>query len=105
MVELMNGYLRTPKIIMYNRLIHFLNQKYPTLHLHEQKEIDKSVLDSNAWLAGFIDADGSFSVNFNSISGTAWCEFRLVQSSVNHLNLSQRDLMDSLSKFLEVKLS
>jgi len=104
MVELMNGYLRTPKIIMFNRLIGFLNQKYPTLHLSEKKEVDKSALDSNAWLAGFIDADGNFSVNFNSVS-IACCEFRLVQSSVNHLNLSQRDLMYSLSKFLNVKLS
>jgi hypothetical protein len=47
MVELMNGYMRTPKIVMFNRLIDFLNQKFPNL-LIPKKEIDNSKLDSNA---------------------------------------------------------
>jgi len=48
MVELLNGYMRTPKIVMFNRLIDFLNKKFPTLQLSEQKEVDNSKLDSNA---------------------------------------------------------
>ena len=48
MVELLNGYFRTPKIVMFNRLIDFLNKKFPTLQLSEQKEVDNSKLDSNA---------------------------------------------------------
>jgi len=48
MVELMNGYLRTPKLVMFNRLIDFLNQKYPNLDLSEQKQVNQSKLDSNA---------------------------------------------------------
>ena len=46
-VKLMNGYFRTPKIVMFNRLIDFLSQKYPSLLL-SKKEIDNSKLDSNA---------------------------------------------------------
>lgn len=64
MVELLNGYMRTTKIVMFNRLIDFLNKKFPTLQLSEpfahpsagrvgwaakpQKEVDNSKLDSNA---------------------------------------------------------
>ena len=47
MVKLMNGYFRTPKIIMFNRLIDYLNQKDPNLLL-TKKDIDNSLLDSNA---------------------------------------------------------
>jgi hypothetical protein len=102
MVKLMNGYFRTPKIIMFNCLIDFLNQKDPNLLL-SKKDIDNSLLDSNAWLSGFLDADGYFAVIINS-KGIANCRFELVQSSVNHLNLSKRDLMVSLSELLKVNI-
>lgn len=102
MVKLMNGYFRTPKIIMFNRLIDYLNQKDPNLLL-TKKDIDNSLLDSNAWLSGFLDADGYFAVIING-KGIANCRFELVQSSVNHLNLSKRDLMVSLSELLKVNI-
>lgn len=102
MVKLMNGYFRTPKIIMFNRLIDYLNQKDPNLLL-SKKDIDNSLLDSNAWLSGFLDADGYFAVIING-KGIANCRFELVQSSVNHLNLSKRDLMVSLSELLKVNI-
>lgn len=47
MVDIINGYFRTPKIVMFNRLIDFLNQKFPSL-LISKKDIDTSKLDSNA---------------------------------------------------------
>lgn len=102
MVELMNGYMRTPKIVMFNRLIDFLNQKFPTL-LISKKDIDNSKLDSNAWLSGFLDADGYFGVVIKD-NIKASCLFELVQSSVNHLKLSKKDIMISLSEFLNVKI-
>ena len=102
MVKLLNGYFRTPKIVMFHRLIDFLNQKYPNLLL-SKKEVDNSKLDSNAWLSGFIDADGYFAVIMPS-KGFSNCRFEVVQSSVNHLNLSKKDLLVSLSEFLEVKI-
>ena len=58
LVNLINGYFRTPKIVAIHQLILFLNDKLNmTLTL---QGIDYSNLDSNAWLAGFWDADGSF---------------------------------------------
>lgn len=59
-VKRLNGYLRTPKIHEFNKLIAYLNdhngEKIPTYCQ------DSSDLLGNHWLAGFIDADGSFKI-------------------------------------------
>lgn len=59
-INLINGYMRTPKIEALHRAIKWINKKdnsfIPCLGL------DKSPLDSNSWLAGFIDVDGCFSI-------------------------------------------
>ncbi len=62
MINLLNGYLRTPKIIKFNELIVWLNKKYNyNIPIHSP---DTSYLNENGWLAGFIDADGRFKVRF-----------------------------------------
>ena len=59
-INLINGYMRTPKIEALHRAIIWINEKdkssIPCLGL------DISPLDSNNWLAGFTDADGNFSI-------------------------------------------
>jgi hypothetical protein len=61
MINLLNGYLRTPKIIKFNELIVWLNKRYNyNIPIHSP---DTS--DLNGWLAGFIDADGGFKVRFS----------------------------------------
>lgn len=59
-ISLINGYMRTPKIEALHRAIHWINKRdntyIPCLGL------DLSPLDSNSWLAGFTDADGSFGI-------------------------------------------
>jgi len=59
-INLINGYMRTPKIEALHRAINWINKKdnssIPCLGL------DTSPLNSNAWLAGFSDADGCFSI-------------------------------------------
>lgn len=63
MINLLNGYLRTPKIIKFNELIVWLNIKYNyNIPIHSP---DTSDLNENGWLAGFIDADGGFKVRFS----------------------------------------
>lgn len=61
-IELINGKFRTPKIDTLHKLITWYNNRYnynmPLLPL------DTSNLGSNAWLAGFSDADGSFYINY-----------------------------------------
>src|SRR5579872_325883 len=62
MINLLNGYLRTPKILKFNDLIVWINSKYNyNIPIHSP---DTSDLNENGWLAGFIDADGGFKVRF-----------------------------------------
>ena len=59
-VALLNGKIRTPKIYEFNNLISFLNSALNlTIPIYSQ---DQSFLSTNAWLAGFIDADGGFKI-------------------------------------------
>jgi hypothetical protein len=59
-INLINGYMRTPKIEALHRAINWINERdnscIPCLG------IDLSPLDSNNWLAGFTDADGYFAI-------------------------------------------
>lgn len=59
-INLINGYLRTPKIEALHRAITWINEKdnksIPLLSL------DLSPIDSYSWLSGFNDADGNFSI-------------------------------------------
>ena len=63
MINLLNGYLRTPKIIKFNELIVWLNDKFNyNIITHSP---DTNDLNENGWLAGFIDADGGFKVRYS----------------------------------------
>lgn len=57
-VELINGYLRSPKLYKFNLVVDYLNKKYK-LNLRKN-EVDESDINSNSWFAGFVDADGGF---------------------------------------------
>lgn len=59
--QLVNGYMRTPKIAVLHKIIDYFNNKYVTNLV--KKGLDTSPLSSNAWLAGFTDADGNFNLN------------------------------------------
>ena len=81
MIGLINGHLRTPKIEQFNAMINWIN-KYPHFFCCAQQEkrkvgdcssrsssssiptqtVDNSEIHGNAWLAGFIDAEGSFDI-------------------------------------------
>ena len=60
-------YLRTPKIHQVNKLITWLNlhhkTKFSTLNNNA------NLLSSDYWLAGFIDADGGFMINYQRKEG------------------------------------
>ncbi|RYE15723.1 MAG: hypothetical protein EOP34_02070 [Rickettsiales bacterium] len=79
-INIINGYMRTPKIEALDRAINWINaeivsqttksckNKTPSqflgvvLQTIKLKPLNNSPLDSDSWLAGFSDADGSFNI-------------------------------------------
>lgn len=61
--RLVNGYFLTPKLEALYRAIYNLN-KWRNANIIKLP-LDTSDLGSNAWLAGFADADGHFSINLS----------------------------------------
>jgi hypothetical protein len=58
LINLINGYMRTPKIEALYRLIDWFNNE--NNYTIKKEELDISDLDKNSWLSGFIEADGNF---------------------------------------------
>jgi hypothetical protein len=82
-VNIINGYMRTPKIEGLKRTIDWINNyiennqnsKFPStfsilskIKPIQWKDLDTSAIDSNPWLAGFSDADANFSINIHKRS-------------------------------------
>ena len=129
MVTLINGYMRTPKIEGLQRTIKWLNDyiqnnhnsKLPKTKLIlskiyplEIKPLDTSPIDSNAWLSGFTDADGNFSINIhkrsNKNSTRVQLFFRLeIRQNYHRLDpegvkVSYFSIMSIIANFLDVNV-
>lgn len=59
-INIINGYMRTPKIEALHRAINWFND-FDNRNIN-CLDLDQSNIDSNAWLAGFTDGDGNFSI-------------------------------------------
>jgi hypothetical protein len=57
--------MRTPKIEALHRAIHWYNN-YQSMNIIPLN-IDLSPINSNVWLAGFTDGNGSFNINLTNI--------------------------------------
>ena len=99
--SLINGYMRTPKIYALWNLIDWLNNKFKDIQI-EKFPLDTSLLESNAWLSGVIDADGHFSVRTTILSKypKIECKFELCQRKVDHKGESNLYFLDVIAKFL-----
>ena len=115
-INLINGYMRTPKIEALHRAIRWINEKdnssIPLLG------IDSSTLDSNSWLAGFSDADGCFGITINDrkkngvfLRTSVQTSFRLEvkQNYSREVSLQQGgpsffSIMSEITEFLTVNL-
>lgn len=70
-IKIIGPFFRTLKIKKLNSLIAYLYVYF--LHIQSVKKmnkifyfLDRSNIDSNAWLSGFSDADGNFNINISS---------------------------------------
>lgn len=111
-INLINGKFRTPKILALHKAIDNLNKWRESNLL--KLPLDTSSLDSNAWLAGFIDADGHFSIKLTGCYGSddsetrgrVQCVFSINQSEVHRITGESNILfMEKLAIFFQVNLN
>ena len=107
-VGLINGELRTPKINQLYLLIDWLNKNH---NANIQKlPLKIGNLSSDSWLAGFIDADGSFSVQHTKRENGALkrkisCRLRIEQRILEpKTKISYFTVLTEISEYLHCNL-
>lgn len=106
-VNCINGKLRTPKINAFHKLIDFFNQKQKAFDNIIKLPLDNSPINSNAWLTGFIDSDGCFSIKgFSSEKLRTYLGFQFyLPQRVNDVSgESLEKVMQNIADFLNTKL-
>lgn len=128
-VNIINGYMRTPKIEALSRTINLLNDYIksnqnskllatknilmkikPTII----KDLDVSPINSNPWLAGFSDADANFSINIHKRSNKKTIRVQLyyrleIKQTYHKLDIQGNkisffSIMNLIGKYLGVNL-
>jgi LAGLIDADG endonuclease/Cytochrome C and Quinol oxidase polypeptide I len=115
-INLINGYMRTPKIEALHSAIKWYNDYY-NVNI-EPLGLDQSPIKSNAWLAGFTDGDGKFSINLVDRKKKGAITTKIVQvffrielrhnypidSSVEQGGTSYFNILSIIARYLEVNL-
>ena len=101
LTSLINGNMRTPKIYSLYSLIDWLNKKFEEINI-SKNPLNDSPLDSNAWLSGFIEADGNFSVRTTSNSkySKVECKFEVSQRQKDYNGRKNLNFIDIFANFL-----
>lgn len=98
--------MRTDKWFRLSRLAYYLSKR--TGYNYNLFPIDTSPVWTTGWLAGFIDADGSFGVNINFFANTGYPRittvFAISQALFTSLGTPNLSVMQSIAYFLGVKL-
>lgn len=108
LVNLLNGNMRTPKIYSLYNLIDWLNINNSNLNL-TKLPLNNYSLKNDAWLSGFIESEGHFSVRTTQASminkyPKIECKFELSQRKKDHLGNSNEVFLTSIAKFLNINL-
>lgn len=100
-ISLVNGNMRTPKIYSLYALIDFLNKLNNTWV--EKKPINNSLLESNPWLSGFIEADGSFQLrtSLDSKYPKFECKLEISQRRRDHKGYDNLEFLKAIAKLLD----
>ena len=80
LVDLLNGKMKTNKIYALHRLIDWYNEYKKTSF--DKRELNTESMSDNAWLSGFIEGDGHFSIRSTETGKypRIECKFELVQT-------------------------
>ena len=107
-VYLINGELRTPKIHQLYKLIDWLNKNHSTSI--KKLPLKEGDLVNNSWLSGFIDSDGSFSVQHTKVENNAKkrkisCRLRIEQRMLDPITGdSYLKVLTNIAEFLNCSL-
>jgi len=107
-VLLLNGELRTPKIHQLWSLIDWLNKNHNTNI--SKLPLKDSSLAEGSWLSGFIDSDGSFSVQHTKLENSVKkrkisCRLRIEQRMFDPItNNNYFTVLTDISNFLNCNL-
>lgn len=115
-INIINGYMRTPKIEALHRAINWYRDN---MNINIQPlDLDLSSIDSNAWLAGFTDGDGNFSITLTDRKKRGVITSKRVQAffrlelrqnyhrevSIEQGGASYFDILDKIARYLSVNL-
>jgi group I intron endonuclease len=107
-VNFINGELKTPKIHQLHSLIDWLNKNHNAQL--EKLPLNKDNLENSGWLSGYVDADGSFSVQYTKTEDGAKkrkisCRLRIEQRMLDPItNESYYDILNQICLFLNCNL-
>ena len=107
-VNLLNGELRTPKTRKLYALIDWLNKNHNTNIT--KLPLKDSPLSEDSWFNGFIDSDGSFSVQHTRLKDGAKkrkisCRLRIEQRMLDSItNESYSKILTDIANFINCKL-
>jgi len=102
-INLIKGELRTPKIYQVNLLIDWLNVNH-SLSIGKSP-IKQGLLFEDSWLAGFIDANGSFSIQHTKVENGALknkisCRLRIEKLMLDSIsNINYNSILLDISKY------
>lgn len=97
LISILNGNMKTNKIFALHRLIDWYNQYKDTSIV--KKGLNTEPIISNAWLSGFIESDGHFSLRTTE-SGKypkIECKFELSQRQKDHNNKDNLFYLDEIA--------
>lgn len=107
-VNFINGELKTPKIHQFHSLIDWLNKNHNAQL--EKFPLNKDNLENSSWFSGFVDSDGSFSVQFTKTEQGAKkrkisCRLRIEQRILDPITKdSYYDILNQICLFLNCNL-
>ena len=115
-INIINGYMRTPKIEALHRAIAWYNDN-KNMDI-KPLNLDLSPINSNSWLAGFTDGDGNFSITLTDRKKKGRITSKRVQAffrielrqnyhrevSIYQAGISYFEVLDKIARYLNVNL-
>jgi LAGLIDADG endonuclease len=115
LVSIINGFMRTPKIEALYRTIDWLNNYIINNNINnllgpettntiilKNIPLDSSPIDSNAWLSGFTDADGNFSINIQKRTNKNSTRVQLTYRLEINQNYNKSDTEENKVSFFPI---